>query len=469
MDAGTSELERRVDDIIAQHVNPRGPGLSVLIGRDKEVLLAKGYGLADVDAGIPITPASRFVIGSVTKQFTCMAVMMLKHEGKLSYEDPVAKHLPQMKLWGGRVTLRQLMNHTSGVPEYLTEEFWRAAVEGQYPDLDSVLDLIAGLGDLEFEPGSRWRYCNSGYIMLGAIVAKVSGMSFAAFLKERVFDRLGMAGTFVGETADRALRLAVGYDYKSYAAFEPAPWCFPVIGWADGNIISCSADLFRWGQALYTDELLPYHELAEAFRPCNPADPAFSRYGFGHTVSERRGAREIHHAGSTLGYVTWFTRFTDHRLTVVLLSNAAGIKLAEISGAIAEILLEGKMAPAAVVCLPEAQLDEKVGAYAGSPRGRALRVTVASRDTPAAGSSDASDCSTVAGDSAVLVAEIQPEGGQAERYLLRPLSRDLFLANLTTDTYFTFTWADGAVSGVRVAAAGGVQSFARRGSPGNRG
>ncbi len=444
-----SKLERKIDAIVAAHVSPLGPGLSVLIGRDKEVLLAKGYGLADAASAAPITPASRFVIGSVTKQFTCMAVMMLRHQGKLSYDDPVGKYLPQMALWGDRVTLRHLMNHTGGVPEYLTEEFWAAACEGGYPDLASVLDLISRLGELEFEPGSRWRYCNSGYVMLGAVVEIVSGMSLAAFLKRHVFDRLGMANTLVGETDERPARLATGYSYRGATAFDPAPWCFPVVGWADGNIISDSADLFRWGQALYTDELLPYEEMAEAFRPCNPGDPAFSRYGFGHTISERRGVREIHHGGATLGFVTWYTRFTDHRLTVVILSNAAGIKLAEIAGEIAEVLLAGRMAPVRAVELGPDQLAEKEGLYVGNPRGTGVTVKVW-RDA-----------------SGYLAAQTEAAGRQAEAYpRLLPLSRDVFLANPTTDCYFTFLRDGDAVSGLRVSAGGTVQNYARKGQDG---
>lgn len=418
----------------------------MLVGRDEEIMFARGYGMADAAAGEPITPASRFVIGSVTKQFTCMAVLLLESRGMLRVDDEVGKYLPGMPAWRDQVTLRHLMTHTGGVPEYLTEEFWRAAAAGGYPDQASVLRLIADLGDLEYAPGTNWRYCNSGYIMLGAIVEIVAGQSFASFIKDNIFDRLGMASSLVGESDERVPRLAVGYEYKSRDEFAPAPWCFPVIGWADGNIISDTADLFRWGQTLYTDELLPYGQLAKAFVPCKPLDPAFSRYGFGHQISERRGVRVIQHGGATLGFVSSFARFTDERVTIVVLSNAAGIKLAEIAGGIAETVLADSLAPMQAVELPAGLADRLTGVYHGSPRGRSITVTISG---PAQ-----------AGASAPLVAVVEG-GGHREQYDLVYLGGDLFCADLVTDTYIRFVWDNGRLGGLRLILGGGVQNFSR--------
>ncbi len=445
------DLERQIGAVVAEYVDPAGPGLSLLIGRSNQVILAKGYGMADVTRGEPLTAASRFVIGSVTKQFTAMAVMMLRHRGALAYDDCLARWLPGLPGWSDRVTLRHLLQHTGGVREYLTEEFWTAAGEGKYPDLDSVLRRIATFEDLEFDPGTRWRYCNSGYVLLGAVVERASGRSFASFLKEHVFDRLGMADTFVGETDERVPRLATGYEYKTRGDFRPAPWHFAVIGWADGNMISTPADLFRWGQALYTDELLPLSELAAAFVPCRPLDATFSRYGFGHLVGDRRGVREIHHGGGTLGYVSAFTRFTDEQLTLVILSNAAGIKLAEIAGRVAGMCLGDKLAPLAPAVLPEASRQEVAGLYEGSPRDHRIRVTV--RAVPD-------------GDLAAELTHGEQESPPQLYEGLLALGGDLFCADPVTDTYLEFTRDHaGGIAGLRIKRSGSVENLSRVCSP----
>lgn len=439
------DLERKIDAIVSEFVDPEGPGLSVLIGRDDRVLVHKGYGRADVAEGQPITPRSRFVIGSVTKQFTALAVMLLRHRGRLTYDDPVARWLPGLPGWAHQVTLRQLLHHTGGVREYLDEEFWTAAAAGRYPDLGSVLELIAGLGDLEFEPGTCWRYSNSGYVLLGAVIERASGQTFASFLQDHVFVPLGMDHTLVGETDERPAGLATGYRYRGKGEYEPAPWHFAVIGWADGNVISTTGDLFRWSQSLYTSRLLPLDVLAEALVPCRPFDPAFSRYGFGQLMGERRGVREVHHGGGTLGFVSALHRFPDERLTIVLLSNAAGIELAEIAGRVAESCLEDRLAPLAAASLGPSELEEKCGVYLGTPRGEMVRVTVRS----------------LGGDLEATV-EYGEEGVAPKWHHLLPVSRDLFLMNPYADVYLSFVREGTRVTGTRLLAGGAVQNFERQ-------
>jgi CubicO group peptidase (beta-lactamase class C family) len=436
------EAEQELDAILQDYISPAGPGISLLVGRDKEVIVNKGYGLADVEGGVPMAGDSRTVIGSVTKQFTATAIMMLKHRGLLRYDEPIGRFFPDFPEYRNRVTVRHLLHHTSGVPEYLTEEFWKESADGRYPDLRSVFELIKTKGDLEFEPGARWRYCNSGYVMLGDIVEQLSGQSFAAFVQANILDPLGMTDSLVGEGAERVPRMAIGYEYKTKTEFSPAPWHFIVVGWADGNIISSARDLFTWGQYLHTDKLLPYAVGAEAFVPCRPLDPSFTRYGFGHTITERRGVREIHHGGGTLGYTTWFTRFPDERLTIAMLSNAAGVENTEIAGKIAELFLGDRMAPLVAVALPQSQLAEKVGHFRAVPRGKEVNLRIAL-------------------ELGELVVTIDSPPPQGKRSVLLPLSRNLYCENRYTDSYIRFVWEDGRVTGARALVGGGVSDFAR--------
>ncbi len=213
------EAEARIDSIVNEYVSPDGPGFSLLVGRDRRIIVNKGYGMADVGKRIPMAVDSRAVIGSVTKQFTATAVMMLKHRGLLDYDESIARFFPDFPAYRDRVSVRHLLHHSSGIPEYLTDEFWQGSADGRYPDLRSVFELIKSMGDLEFEPGRRWRYCNSGYIMLGSIIEQVSGQSFASFIKAHIFDPLGMGDSLVGENDNRVPRMAVGYDYTGKTEF----------------------------------------------------------------------------------------------------------------------------------------------------------------------------------------------------------------------------------------------------------
>ena len=431
-------LEVRVDQIVTEHVNPRGPGLAVLVARDQDVLVHKAYGLADVESGRPLAPDDRFVIGSVTKQFACMAVMLLHHDGRVGYDDPVGRYLPEMPTaWRERITVRQLMHHTSGVPEYLTGDFWENGED--YPDLGALLRLIAAFDELEFEPGTRWRYCNSGYIMLGEIVARAADQSFADYLRHRVFEPLGMADTEVGVNADWLPGLATGYMYEDQEHAERAPWNFSVVGGADGNIISGAADLHRWAVAQRASVLLPPASSSLALVPCRPWDLSFSRYGFGLEITERRGVREVSHGGGTLGYWTHLASFPDERLVVVLLSNAAGIDLTRIRGRIATALLEDKMAPLVPAVVSPGMIEDKIGIWAGLPRDQKVVAEIAAGGSPEQ-----------------LTATIKHGDQRVERHALMPLGRDLFCVDPVSNSYMQFTRSAGGLDGLRLTNGGMV-------------
>lgn len=439
-----ADQAEQVDQIVGGCLSPGGPGLVVLVGRGPEVVFCRSYGLADVATGRPAAPRSRFLIGSVTKQFTCMGIMLLAGRGRLGYDDPVGRYLPEMpRAWRDRVTLRHLMHHTGGVPEYLGARFWQDAGEGRYPDLASILQLIAGPEELEFEPGARWRYTNSGYVLLGEVVSRVAGQPFARFLREQVFLPLGMEATLVGEDDQRAPDMATGYEWRSREDFQPAPWSFAVVGGADGNVISDAGDLHRWSQAMWSDRLLPRELMAQALVPAKPHDPAFSRYGFGLMVGERRGVREVSHSGSTLGYVANLSRYPDQGLTVVLLSNAAGIPLARLRGQIVNLLLRGTMAPLEPVPTGREKLAACAGTYRGRPRDH--QVTARVYLDPA--------------DQERLVAELDlgREGSPPEVYTLRPVAGEgsVYLADEATDTYYHFRMR----GGLRIVAGGMVTNL----------
>jgi len=440
-------LEQEIDQIMDAYVSPEGPGIVVLIGRNDRVLVRKAYGLANVERSEPLRPENRFIIASVTKQFVGMCMMMLQYRGFLDYDEPIVRFFPDFPAWKYKVTIRHLLQHTSGIQEYLTAEFWKEVNE-QHVSLtqDDLLNRIRSFTELEFEPGSRWRYCNSNYILLGAIVEKCSGKSFAQFAKENIFDPLEMRDTFVGESGEMPERLATGYEYKSKTQFKKAPYNRAVVGWADGNIISTVDDLFIWAQALSSDKILPLEVLSQAFVPWNAIDPGETRYGFGHLIGERRGVRELHHSGSTLGYNALLSRFPDEKLVIVMLSNAAGIGLDKVMGEIVDVMLGDKMLPLVPVELCEEHLKEKTGLFYGKPREREMVLEV--KYSP---------------EKRGITATTFYDGQPIESHDLLALSRDLFLADKRTDTYVEFVRDhDGSVRGCQIKCVGRVTNLLKR-------
>lgn len=304
--AGTSEgsLESAVDAIFSGFGGETGA--SVGIFRDGRILLAKGYGAA--------TAETNYRLASVTKQFTAMAVAILKARGRLSYEDPAGKYLSGLPPWGAEVTLRHLLGHTSGIADY-EDHIPRGRAE-QLLDRD-VLAILRGCPETSFPPGSRFKYSNSGYALLALVVESASGRDFAGFLKEEIFVPLGMAGTVAYEGGkSEVLHRAYGHEQKDgrWIRADQSPTS-AVLG--DGGIYSSVLDYFKWDRALYAERLVPAKELEELFRPGRLADGTSTRYGFGWRIDGER----FFHEGSTIGFSNAVARIPSRRLTAIVLTN----------------------------------------------------------------------------------------------------------------------------------------------------
>ncbi len=466
-------LDREVDAAVRKYVGNEAPGVALLLAKDGRVALKNGYGLADLKKRVPVTPGTRFLIASVSKAFTGAAVMLLRERGRLDYDDPVGRFYPDFPAWKDRVTVRHLLTHTGGVPEYLDDAFWQEPGSGK-ADQAAVLERIKTYEELDFPPGTHFRYSNSGYVMLGGIVERVSGQSFPRFLRRNVLGPLGMSRSLAGAGARRTAGQAVGYRPRggspgNATGFERAPYNRAVVGWADGNVVSTVEDLFLWDQALYTERLLPRAALTEAFTPVRPEDPSISRYGFGWFMSRLRGVAEVWHSGGTLGYSAHLARFPEQRASIILLSNLQGRDLAELAGALAGALLGESLTvpePLSPDAVPAAWLVEKAGKYVDPlPRGRAKEPAAA--DEQPAG----------------LVLEAQVPAGRlvvGERShplrpgaALLPLGRDRFRLETRGEVVVDFLreGVDGppgttAITGLRIDANGSVSNLVRRGRDG---
>jgi CubicO group peptidase (beta-lactamase class C family) len=333
----------RIDNLLAQSVRAGGPGAAVMVISNGRIVHQKGYGLADVETRRPITAQTTFDLASASKQFTAMAVMMLAERGQLSYSDTLSKFYPEFPPYASRITVRHLLTHTSGIPDYMDVFRKRRGGVNADPTSRDVIALLARMPEAHFVAGDKYEYSNSGYVVLGQIVENVSGLSFPAFMTANVFRPLGMGSTIVSDQIIApSPNRAVSYD---------ASWIF---GWryrnadstalnriyGDGNVNTSLNDMYQWDRALSTDALVKQGTLAQAFQPSRLNDGTKSNYGFGWRLLTWYGRPVLQHGGSWAGFRTNIVRVPSERLTVVVLSNVTTFKVAEVTKTITEYYLE---------------------------------------------------------------------------------------------------------------------------------
>jgi len=308
----------RVDAMMAGYAGD-GPGAALLVVRDGEPVLRKGYGLADLEARAPVAPDTRFRLASVSKQFTAAAVLLLVQDGALSLDDPVRKWLPSLPPATDGITLHHLLTHTSGLIDY--EDVMPETIAGQLADAD-VLRLLEGQDRLYFAPGGDYRYSNSAYVLLGLVVARASGRDFPAFLRERIFLPLGMDGAvaFVDGVSTVANR-AYGYSLVDgrWRRTDQSPTSATL---GDGGIYASIDDLAKWDAALRDGRLLSDASRELAFAAHTATDEAdVDGYGYGWRLHATDDGPLLWHSGETIGFRNVILRWPGAGLTVVLLSN----------------------------------------------------------------------------------------------------------------------------------------------------
>ena len=349
--ASSSDVAPQVDSIFKPLLAPGSPGFAVGVMQNGKLLFARGYGFADLAAQAPITPATDFRLASVTKQFTAMAVMLLVHQGKLRYDQTLTEIFPEFPQYGSRITIRHLLNHTSGLKPYeeiYAKEMAPVPSDGirQLQDSD-VLRILEQQTSGSFAPGERWEYSNSGYAVLAMIVEQVSGRSFADFLREAIFDPLGMNHTVAYvQGKNQVPNRAFGYRKVSDGAwtFSDQSPTSAVLG--DGGIYSSIEDMAKWDHALSAYTLLSRKEMEPALTPVHPAggvnlsDGAKSEYGFGWFLDTYRGHRRMWHDGDTCGFHTSIQRLNGQQLTVVVLANRTDVNPGALALKVADLYLK---------------------------------------------------------------------------------------------------------------------------------
>lgn len=305
-------MDSRMDQIVQSYVNNKQFMGSVLVARGDQVLFSKGYGSANLEWNVPDAPNTRFRLGSLTKQFTAASILLLEERGKLKVEDPVKKYMPDAPTAWDKMTIFHVLTHTAGIPNFTS-----------FPDYPSTMalpatpeKLVARFRDkpLDFEPGEKWNYSNSGYVLLGYLIEKISGESYPSFLQKNIFTPLGMKDSGYDSYSAIIERRASGYANGPNGIIN-APYIDMSIPFSAGALYSTTEDLLRWEQALFGGKLLSAASLKKMTTPFK------NDYAFGLLVHTVNGHKLIDHNGGVNGFTTQLSYFPDDKLTVVALAN----------------------------------------------------------------------------------------------------------------------------------------------------
>lgn len=326
---------RAIDSLFAAYSGPSNPGASVAVIRAGTVVARRAYGMADLERKVTATPETNYRLASVSKQFTAMCIMLLAKDGKLQLDQPVRSILRGLPSAAAPVTIRQLLNHTSGLVDY--EDLIPESRVTQLDDND-VLTMLASKDSVYFPAGTAYRYSNSGYVLLGVIVARVTGMTFPQFLQTRIFGPVGMTATVAHvEGVDTVPHRAYGYSPRG-GVFENTDQSVTSATLGDGGIYSNVDDMARWDRALTESTLVGADLMTLATTP--PQLPrGATEYGFGWFIDTYRGEKRWRHTGETSGFRNAILRFPDRRLTIVILTNRSSGEPQAIAERIADRML----------------------------------------------------------------------------------------------------------------------------------
>jgi CubicO group peptidase (beta-lactamase class C family) len=350
-----SSINRSIDGLFSKFASVHDPGCAVLVIKDGRPVFRKGYGVARLRTldrrTEKIGPETNFRLASLTKQFTAMAVMLLVHDGKLHYEDTLSDIFPDFPGYGKTITIREILNHTSGLVDYedIMAKQYPGVADDKIPQIKDagVLDLLKHETGTKFTPGKRWAYSNSGYVLLATVVEKRSGMRFGDFLQARIFTPLKMTGTIAYEKGRNEVAHRAYGNTKSGDGWSETDQSSTSATLGDGGVYTSLDDLEKWDRALSAHTLLSAKEMEPALTPpaangaplLQPDGSVAPLYGFGWFLDPYRGHRRYAHYGETVGFRNAIDRFPDDHLTVIVLSNRAELDAPALAESVAALYI----------------------------------------------------------------------------------------------------------------------------------
>ena len=380
---------RRIDAVFARYAAD-GPGCALGVFQNGRITLAKGYGLANIEYGAPITPHTPFIMGSVSKQFTAAAIALLVEQGRISLDDDVRKYIPELPDYGKRVTIDNLVHHTSGI-----RDFWALyeAAGTRLDDgytVDDILALAARQKHLNFDPGAEYNYSNTGYVLLGLIVQRVTGKSLRQFAGEQIFGPLGMTESHFHDDHNEPVRgRASAYSPMAQGGWRINVWNNDIVG--QGGLMTTVEDLQKWDENFYTGTVGGRGFLARQLERGKLNNGSTLTYAFGLEVTGYRGLPLVEHSGSTGGYRTDITRFPTQHTSVVTMCNVSTADALGLAHRVADVVLADKFTqpvPAAttragaqqagtLITLSDAERSSLVGQYYSDELTSTYNLTVA--------------------------------------------------------------------------------------------
>ncbi len=333
-----AEQEQAIDQIFTKCNRTDRPGCALAIVQEGQIIYKKGYGMADLERGVPITPSTVFYAGSISKQFVAACVLLLVEEGQIALDEPVQRYLPDFPRYQATITVRHLVHHTSGIRDYfgLLEEAGLNYLN-QIPTAQ-VYDLIKATDSLDFDPGSDYRYSNSGYLMLAMIVEKVSGQRFADFAREQIFEPLGMKHSrFLDDASLLVPNRAWGYRETYDGEIKNMIMRFDLVG--SGGLYTTVEDLYLWDQNFYRPRIGSPAFLETMLTSGKLNDGSDTRYAFAIRKDRFKGLPLIGHSGSLGGYRAQYLQFPEQAFSIIILGNSANFKPGERAHEVANLLL----------------------------------------------------------------------------------------------------------------------------------
>jgi CubicO group peptidase (beta-lactamase class C family) len=336
----------KIDELINRYHKISKFNGCILVAEKGKIIYENALGFANADQTEKLTLEHSFRLASVSKQFTAMAIVILKERGKIGYQDDVRKYIPEFPFKS--ITIRHLLTHTSGLPSYsvLLDQYWDTTNAGQderevASNKNALKLLVEHQPTLKFNPGDRYEYCNTGYMLLALIVARISNQSFQEFMKHNIFQPLGMVNTYVNEPTGILPEKKRAHGLKpdpEGEGFIPYDYHYQNGMFGDGGIISNIKDMFKWDQALYTEQLVSKPTLDEAFSPTILNDSSKINYGFGWSIIPVEEGMIVAHGGGWLGFNSFILREITRKITIIQLYNMPGIPKDDLAFTIYDIL-----------------------------------------------------------------------------------------------------------------------------------
>jgi CubicO group peptidase (beta-lactamase class C family) len=352
-------LTGRLNSLLDAYRQKNAPGMAAVLIRDGRIEYRKTLGLADLEARAPVTADTQFLLASLTKQFTAMAVMILVERHQLRLDDTLAKFCPEFPAYARTITIRNLLNHTAGFTQYQEllvgkideEHYFRSSKSPPDAHEFTAVDALQALSrqeKLRFTPGEKFEYSDSAYVVLAQLIERITGKRYAEFLKENIFDPLGMNDTLVvDERKQRVPRLALAYAMRD-GRWQDITYSPENAIYGEDGIYSTLNDLYKWDQALYTGRLVSQATLGMAFTPGVANDGKElsadvlehpSSYGFGWFIASLHGEKTLEHAGGWSGYTTYILRVPGRRITAIVLANSSNEDVPDIAQQMVEIAM----------------------------------------------------------------------------------------------------------------------------------